>query len=90
MQISPKETICIKCQILFSRKKSEYFKTLYAEMFTQHAKCSGLSIKYLLAFKHYFNLLGPDVQNLTKFLANIILKSWNMANTLMFLLQKCE
>ena len=33
------ETICMECQILFSWKKLEkYFKMLYAENFTQHAK----------------------------------------------------
>ena len=36
----PKETSCMKCQILFSRKnKKKYFKLSSAEIFTQHAKC---------------------------------------------------
>ena len=39
MQIVSLETICMKCQILFSGKKWEkYFKMLSAENFTQSAK----------------------------------------------------
>ena len=35
---SPKEEICMKCQILFSREnKKKYLKMLSAEIFTQHA-----------------------------------------------------
>ena len=37
--VSPKETVCMKCQILFSRKiRKKYFKMSSAEIFTQHAK----------------------------------------------------
>ena len=40
-KLSPLETVCIKCQILFSgkNKKKKNFKMLLAEIFTQSAKC---------------------------------------------------
>ena len=39
-KLSPLETICMKCQILFPMKnKKKYFKMLSAEKFTQSAKC---------------------------------------------------
>ena len=40
-KLSSKETVCMKYQILFSRKnKKKYFKMSSAEIFTtQHAKC---------------------------------------------------
>ena len=34
------ETICMKCQSLFSGKKEKYFKMLFAEIFTKSAKRS--------------------------------------------------
>ena len=35
--LSPKETICMKCQILFSGKnKKKDFEMVYAEFFTQY------------------------------------------------------
>ena len=38
-KLSPKETICMKCQILFSVKiKKKYFKMSSAEVFTKHTK----------------------------------------------------
>ena len=36
-QFVPKETICMKCQCLISKKKKK-IKMVYAKIFTQHAK----------------------------------------------------
>ena len=38
-KLSPKETVCMKCQTLFSeKKKKKCFKMSSAEFFTQHAQ----------------------------------------------------
>ena len=38
-KLSPKETICMKYQSLFSEEnKKKYLKMLFTEIFTQHAK----------------------------------------------------
>ena len=37
-KLSPKETICMRCLILFSGENKKFFKMLSAEIFTQHAE----------------------------------------------------
>ena len=45
-KLSPRETICMKCQSLFSWEKSEkYFKKLSAEIFTNNAVLMELEKK---------------------------------------------
>ena len=40
LSLSPRETICMQCQSLFSGKyEKKYFKMSSAKFFTQHAKC---------------------------------------------------
>ena len=61
-KLSPSETICLKCQNLFSGKtKKKYFKTLSAENLIQHAMRKAMFTDLMKSSPH---LLPKGFQNM--------------------------